>query len=163
MNAPMKLTHNTLSESLRLRICEGLGLHLAAAIDLTSQIKQAHWNVRGPGFYALHTLFDKVAETIETYADALAERIGTLGETAHGTIAQAAKRTFLIPYPLGIANESEHVFAVSSALAAFSQSVREAVAQATELGDAATADLYTEILRGTEQQLWFVESQRVPT
>ena len=160
MNAHVKTTHNTLSETIRQSACEGLNRHLAAAIDLQSQVKQAYWNVRGPGFMALHLLFDRVAEAVETYSDSLAERIGALGQTAHGTIGHAVNASFLIPYTLGIADEAEHVFAISAALAAFSQSVRDAVAQSTHQGDAATADLYTEILRGTEQQLWFVESHR---
>jgi starvation-inducible DNA-binding protein len=135
---------------------------LPAAIDLHAQLKQAHWNVRGPGFIAIHELFDKVSVQVENHSDLIAERAGGLGGTANGTIQVAAERSFLVPYPLDIADEHQHVFAVSGTLAAFGQSVREAIGQATTLGDANTADLFTEISRGIDQQLWFVESHIAP-
>jgi starvation-inducible DNA-binding protein len=158
----MHPTHNTLSETIRAQSVDLLNKHLAAAIDLHGQVKQAHWNVRGPGFIAIHELFDRVSEQVENYSDMLAERAGGLGGIAHGTIQAAAKRTFLIAYDLGIADETSHIFAVSAALAAFGQSVREAIGRATAFGDVNSADLFTEIGRGIDQQLWFVESHNSP-
>ncbi len=155
-------THNTLSENIRGQSVELLNKHLAAAIDLHAQVKLAHWNVRGPGFIAVHELFDKVSEEVEGFSDMLAERAGGLGGTAHGSVQVAAERSFLVPYPLGIADEKKHVFAISGALAAFGQSAREAINQATVFGDADTADLFTEMSRGIDQQLWFVESHVAP-
>jgi starvation-inducible DNA-binding protein len=158
----MHPTHNTLSETIRTQSIELLNKHLGAAIDLHAQVKQAHWNVRGPGFIAVHELFDKVSEHVEIYSDMLAERAGGLGGTAHGTIQAATAHSFLIPYDVGIADELSHIFAVSAALAAFGQSVREAIGLATAFGDPLTADLLTEIGRGIDQQLWFVESHSSP-
>ncbi len=158
----MQKTHNTLSEEIRIQSVELLNLHLAAAIDLHAQMKQAHWNVRGPGFIAIHELFDKVSTAIEDYSDMLAERAGGLGGTANGTIQTAVKHSFLIKYPLGIGDEMQHLFAVSGALAAFGGSVVEAIEKSTDIGDATTADLFTEISRGVDQQLWFVESHLAP-
>lgn len=158
----MQPTRNTLSENIRAQSIELLNKNLAAAIDLHAQMKQAHWNVRGPGFIAIHELFDKVSVEVENYSDLIAERAGALGGTAYGTIQVAAERSFLIPYPLGIADEKEHVFAVSGALAAFGQSVREAIVQAASYGDANSADLLTEVSRGIDQQIWFVESHVAP-
>ena len=158
----MQPTRNTLSEKIRAQSIELLNKHLAAAIDLHAQVKQAHWNVRGPSFIAIHELFDRVSEEVESYADLIAERAGGLGGTAHGSIQVVAERSFLIPYPLGIADENQHVFAVSAALAAFGQSSREAITLATDFGDADTADLFTEISRGIDHQLWFVESHIAP-
>jgi hypothetical protein len=100
-----------------LEICHATD-PLAAAIDLHAQVKQAHWNVRGPSFIAIHELFDKVSGEVENYSDLIAERAGGLGGTAYGTVQAAAERSFLIPYPLGIADEQEHVFAVSATLTA---------------------------------------------
>ncbi|KAB7739165.1 DNA starvation/stationary phase protection protein Dps [Parvibaculum sedimenti] len=158
----MQPTRNTLPENIRAQSVELLNRHLAAAIDLHSQIKQAHWNVRGLSFIAVHELFDKVAEEAENYSDLMAERAGGLGGTAYGTIQMAAERSYLIPYPLGIADEQQHIFAVAGALAAFGQSVREAIDQASGFGDADTADLFTEISRDVDHQLWFVESHVAP-
>jgi starvation-inducible DNA-binding protein len=158
----MQPTHNTLSENIRAQSVELLNKHLAAAIDLHAQVKQAHWNVRGPGFIAVHELFDKVSEEVENYSDLIAERAGGLGGAAYGTVQVAAKNSFLVPYALDIADETEHVFAISGALAAFGQSVREAIGQATTFGDVDTADLFTEISRGVHQQLWLVESHIAP-
>ena len=158
----MHPTHNTLSENIRAQSVELLNKHLAGAIDLYGQLKQAHWNVRGPSFIAVHELFDKVATEVDGYSDMIAERAGGLGGVAEGTIQLAAERSFLVPYPLRIADTNEHIFAVSATLAAFGQSARDAIGQATVLGDADTADLFTEISRGVDHQLWFVESHRPP-
>jgi starvation-inducible DNA-binding protein len=155
-------TRNTLSANIRAQSVELLNKHLAAAIDLHGQTKQAHWNVRGPNFIAIHTLFDQVADKIEGYSDLIAERARGLGGPAEGTIQVAARLSFMLAYPLGVADEQEHVFAVSGALAAFGESVREAIAHAETSGDADTADLFTEISRGVDQQLWLVESHAAP-
>ena len=158
----MQTTHNTLPETIRGEVIELLNKHLYAAIDLHAQVKQAHWNVRGPGFIAVHELFDKVSEAVEEFSDQLAERAGGLGGTAHGTVQAVAERSFLIPYPHGIADEKQHIFAVAGSLAAFGQSTREAIEHAAKAGDPATADLFTEITRGIDKQLWFVESHLAP-
>lgn len=158
----MRQTHNTLSEDIRAQSVELLNKHLAASIDLQAQVKQAHWNVRGPNFIAVHHLFDAVAAEVGTYSDLMAERAGGLGGTAHGTIQVAAERSFLVPYDLGIADEPKHLFAVAGTLAAFGESAREAIDAATAFGDVATADLFTEISRGIDQQLWLVESHIGP-
>lgn len=158
----MQKTHNTLPEEIRIQSVKLLNLNLAAAIDLHAQMKQAHWNVRGPSFIAIHELFDKVSTAVEEYSDLLAERAGGLGGTANGTIQTAVKRSYLNPYPLGIADELQHLFAVSNVLAAFGSSIIEAIEKSTEIEDATTADLFTEISRGVDQQLWFVESHLAP-
>lgn len=157
----MRQTKNTLSQNIRARSVELLNRHLAASIDLQAQVKQAHWNVRGPTFIAVHELFDKVAEEIENYADAIAERAGALGGIAHGTVQVAVKQSFLVPYPIAIALEKEHLFAIGSALAAFGQSARSAIDEASAYGDADTADVFTEVSRGIDAQLWRVESHSI--
>jgi starvation-inducible DNA-binding protein len=154
----MQTTHNTLSENIRAQSVELLNKHLAAAIDLHAQLKQAHWNVRGANFIAIHELFDKIAAKAESYSDLLAERARGLGGIAQGTVQLSAERSYLVPYSLDIADEQQHVFAVSSALAAFGGSTREASDISADFGDMGTADLFTEISRGIDQQLWFVES-----
>ena len=158
----MHATHNTLSENIRSRSVEVLNRHLAAAIDLHAQMKQAHWNVRGPGFIAIHELFDRIATEVEACSDQIAERAGALGGTAYGTIQTAVERSFLIPYPLGIADTHKHLFAVAGTLAAFGQSARDAAGETTGFGDLDTADLFTEISRGIDRQIWFVESHTAP-
>ncbi|MGV8996181.1 MAG: DNA starvation/stationary phase protection protein Dps [Parvibaculaceae bacterium] len=158
----MQSTRNTLSKEIRTQSVDLLNKHLAAAIDLHAQLKQAHWNVRGLSFIAIHELFDRVSIEAENYSDLIAERAAGLGGTAYGTIQSAVEHSFLIPYPLGIADELQHIFAVSGALAAFGQSTRDAIDLAAEFGDADTADLFTEISRGVDHQLWFIESHVAP-
>jgi starvation-inducible DNA-binding protein len=154
----MHPTHNTLPLEIRSQSVELLNRHLAAAIDLHAQVKQAHWNVHGPGFVAVHELFDRVSTDVEAYSDLLAERARGLGGAAHGTIQVAVARSFLVPYPLDVADVAQHIFSVSAALAAFGQSVRDAIGQSAAYGDPTTSDLLTEISRGIDRQLWFVES-----
>ena len=156
----MNPTHNTLSENIRAQSVQLLNRHLAAAIDLHGQMKQAHWNVRGPGFIAIHELFDSVAGAVEDYSDLFAERARELGGDAEGTIQVATERSYLLKYPLMVADCEEHVFAASGALAAFGEAAREAISLATGFADADTADLFTEVSRGVDHQLWLVESHQ---
>src|SRR5713101_191920 len=138
-------TSNTLSENIRSKSTELLNRHLAAAIDLHAEIKQAHWNVRGPAFIAIHELFDKVADVADGYSDTIAERAAALGGTAQGTVQVAVERSFLEQYKLGIAGERAHLAAVTAALAAFGDSARKAIDEAAAFGDADTSDVFTEI------------------
>jgi starvation-inducible DNA-binding protein len=147
-----------LSAGTRRKVADYLNERLADAIDLGAQTKHAHWNVKGPHFIALHELFDKVAESVEDHVDDIAERITTLGGTAYGTIAAAAKATSLKPYPEDIVEGIEHVEALSSALAQFGKQVRKGIDQTGKWGDADTADLLTGISRDVDKYLWFLEA-----
>jgi starvation-inducible DNA-binding protein len=151
-------TKNDLSETIRVKAIELLNARLADAIDLQTQAKQAHWNVKGPNFIALHELFDKVSEDVEDYVDSIAERAVQLGGVAEGTARMVAKRSALAEYPAKAVDGRGHVEALSSALAAFGKASRQAIAQANELGDLDTADLFTEVSRGIDKWLWFVEA-----
>src|SRR5438477_12000664 len=151
-------TQNDLPAQKRADVVAVLNPRLADAIDLMHQAKQAHWNVKGPNFIALHKLFDEIVDAAEEYMDLLAERVVQLGGTAEGTIQMAAQRSALKEYPLQMSAERDHVAALSSALAAFGKSVRQAIDQSDELGDRDTADIFTEISRGTDKYLWFVEA-----
>jgi starvation-inducible DNA-binding protein len=121
-------------------------------------MKQAHWNVKGPNFIGLHELFDEIDEAVEEYVDLIAERIVQLGGIAEGTARVSAARSRLEEYPLNIADGQAHVAAVSRALSTFGHDARNAINQATELEDADTADIFTEISRGIDKWLWFVEA-----
>ena len=151
-------TKNDLSEAVRVKVVELLNARLADAIDLQTQTKQAHWNVKGPSFIALHELFDKVNEDVEDYVDEIAERVVQLGGVAEGTARMAAKRSSLSEYPANTVDGRSHVEVLSSALAAFGKSARKAIDQTNELGDLDTADIFTEISRGTDKWLWFIEA-----
>ncbi|HEY7376169.1 MAG TPA: DNA starvation/stationary phase protection protein Dps [Polyangia bacterium] len=151
-------TKNDLSEGTRSKIVELCNARLADAIDLQTQCKQAHWNVKGPSFIALHELFDKVNEDAEEYVDLIAERVVQLGGIAEGTARSVAKRSSLAEYAAKGAGGRDHVEALSSALAAFGKGARAAINQADDAGDADTADIFTEISRGTDKWLWFVEA-----
>lgn len=151
-------TRNDLTEATRVKAVELLNARLADAIDLQTQTKQAHWNVKGPHFIGLHELFDKINEGVEDYVDDLAERAVQLGGVAEGTARAVAKRSSLPDYPAKVVDGRDHVEALSSALAAFGSAVRKVIDQANELGDLDTADLFTELSRGVEKWLWFVEA-----
>ena len=150
-------THNDLAKDARSAVIDILDARLADAVDLQTQMKQAHWNVKGPTFIALHELFDKVNEDVEDYVDDLAERLVQLGGVAHGTARQASARSTLPEYPT-VRDGHQHVEAVSAALAAFGKLVRAAIDATDRLGDRDTADLFTEISRGVDKWLWFVEA-----
>jgi len=135
-----------------------LNQRLADAADLKSQAKQAHWNVKGMNFIALHELFDKVASELDVHVDDIAERVTTLGGVAMGTVRVAAQNSSLAEYPLEISDGAAHVDALSTALSDFGKKIRADIDKAEELGDADTADLFTGISRQIDKLLWFVEA-----
>jgi starvation-inducible DNA-binding protein len=156
-------TMNDLPKTARIALNQLMNQRLADAFDLQSQIKQAHWNVKGPNFIGLHKLFDDVAEDVEAYVDLIAERIVQLGGVAEGTARMAAARTRLAEYPLDIAEGAAHVEAVARALSDFGKSARATIDEADALDDKDTADIFTEISRGIDKWLWFVEAHSQAT
>ena len=154
----MNPTKNDLPESTRAKVIELLNTRLADAIDLQTQCKQAHWNVKGPNFIALHELFDKVNEDAEEYIDDIAERAVQLGGVVDGTVRAVAQRSSLPQYPTHIVSGREHAEALSTALAAFGKLVRKDIETASELKDADTSDMLTGISRGVDKWLWMVEA-----
>lgn len=153
-------TKNDLPEDTRAQVVGLLNQRLADAIDLQTQCKQAHWNVKGPAFIALHKLFDEIKEEVEAYVDLIAERIVQLGGIAEGTVGVVARRTTLAGYPLALSAGADHVAALSDALAGLGRTARIGIEEMNELEDAATADVLTEISRGIDKWLWFVEAHQ---
>jgi len=154
----MYATKNDLPEPSRTKLVELCNARLAEAIDLQTQCKQAHWNVKGPDFIALHELFDKLNGDVENYVDLIAERAVQLGGIADGTARSIVKRSSLAEYLVVNGSGRAHLEALSSAFAAFGKLARHAIGQSAELNDADTTDLFTEVSRGTDKWLWFLES-----
>ena len=151
-------TKNDLPEATRVKAIELLNARLADCKDLQTQVKQAHWNVKGPNFISLHLLFDKINDDVENYVDEIAERAVQLGGVAEGTARAVAKRSSLAEYPAKAVDGRSHVEALSSVLAAFGKVVRQAITQANDFGDLDSADMFTEISCGIDKWLWFVEA-----
>lgn len=151
-------TKNDIPAASRKKLNVILSQILVDGVDLYSQTKQAHWNVKGENFIALHELFDSLAHEVREAVDTIAERIMQLGGNAQGTVRAAAKKTRLEEYPLDITDGQQHVEALSSALAEFNKYARKAIDESADLGDAVTADIFTGITRNLDKQLWFIES-----
>ncbi|OYW20437.1 MAG: DNA starvation/stationary phase protection protein Dps [Planctomycetales bacterium 12-60-4] len=154
----MHPTRIDLPEELREQVVVILNDRLADVLDLGLQAKQAHWNVKGPQFIALHELFDELSDILRDQSDEVAERITALGGTAEGTVAAVAGRTRLPTYPPEITAGRDHLQCLATALATYGKAVRFDIEQATRLGDADTADLFTGISREIDKQLWFLEA-----
>ena len=142
----------------RAKVIKLLNQHLADASDFWSQAKQAHWNVKGPDFWQLHKLFDEVAGEAAAWVDDLAGRVTALGGYATGTIRMAATSSRLPEFPTDITDSMVYVKAVATRLASFTNSAREAIDATDKLGDADTADLFTEISRCADKYLYFLEA-----
>lgn len=151
-------TENDIPQPRRAQLNALMNQRLADAVDLQLQLKQAHWNVKGPHFIGLHELFDQIDEAVESYVDLIAERIVQLGGIALGTVREAAARSRLEEYPLAIADGAAHVEAVARALSTFGREARMTIEEANAFDDADTADMFTEISRGIDKWLWFVEA-----
>lgn len=151
-------TSNDLASTTRRSAVEMLNEHLADAIDLHLQAKQAHWNIKGPNFVGLHDLFDRVAAQADEYSDLIAERAVALGGVARGTLQAVSAQSQLREYPIEVGDWRAHVRSMQDALATFGRGVRKAIDDATALNDVDTADLFTEISRAVDKSLWMVEA-----
>ncbi len=151
-------TKNDLALDVRTKMVDLLNARLADAIDAHNMVKQAHWNVKGPNFIALHELFDEVADRLIEYVDTIAERAVILGGIAQGTTQAVGANTSLTPYPLELQNSGKTVETLSNALADFGAKVRSSIDAADEVGDKDTADLFTEVSRGVDKDVWFISA-----
>jgi starvation-inducible DNA-binding protein len=151
-------TRNDLSHDARGTIVDLVNARLADTFDLYGQLKQAHWNVKGPDFIQLHALYDTIAESVLGFVDELAERATALGGLARGTVRLAAEKSSLDEYPLDAVDGMATVEVIADRLAAYGALVREAIATADKAGDADTADMFTEVTRAIDKHLWFVEA-----
>jgi starvation-inducible DNA-binding protein len=157
--ARMFETRNDLDVDSREKLVVLLNARLADTFDLYSQLKQAHWSVRGSDFIQLHELYDTIAESVLGFVDELAERATALGGLATGTVRMAADATSLDEYPLDAIAGEETVHVVADRIAAYGASVREAIEVTdSDLGDMDTSDLFVEISRAIDKHLWFVEA-----
>jgi len=157
----MTKTFNTrinLSPETRQTLIESCNTMLGTAVDLTMQVKQAHWNIKGPQFFARHQLFDHLADHLRDWSDDLAERAATMGGYARGTIRTAAEGSVLPEYDLDAVDGRQHLRILAERYATFCNRSREAIETSQKVGDPVTEDLFTEILRGAELDLWFLES-----
>jgi starvation-inducible DNA-binding protein len=151
-------TRLDLDANVRGRMIDMLNQQLADSFDLLSQTKQAHWNVKGPEFWQLHELFDKLAEGLEDDVDLIAERVTALGGEAMGTVRMAAQHSRLPEYPTGRMGSLEHVSALAERFGNYAASTRAGIDTAAQAGDQSTADLLTEISRQVDKYLWFLEA-----
>jgi starvation-inducible DNA-binding protein len=147
-----------LSEDKKSKLIEILNARLADAVDLKTQVKHAHWNVKGIHFFQLHELFDSIATHLEEQSDLIAERVTQLGGVANGTARQAASQSSIKEYDFNAVRGEEHVKALVQRLATLANAARAAIDETGKLGDQATADLFTEVTRAADKDLWFPEA-----
>ena len=153
-------TRVALPETARMKMVEMLNERLADFLDLERQSKQAHWNVKGHHFHALHELFDQTAALAVKWADDIAERAVQLGGVAEGTVQVVEERTQLAPAPLSAEDSEAWITVVSEALACCSNAARANIEDPEEVDDAVTTDLLTRIVGEADKQLWFVEAHQ---
>ncbi len=154
----MTTTRIDIGENVRNKMADPLNKAVIEGIDLAAQIKQAHWTVKGPNFIALHELFDTLRGNVDGYIDVMAERISQLGGTVHATVQEVAKETTLKAYPLSISDGMDHVDYLARGFAALAKRTRIAIDAASEAGDQATADIFTQVTRGLDKDLWFLDA-----
>lgn len=154
----MTFTRIDMGKNVRDNMCAMLNQRLAETIDLASQCKQAHWNVKGPHFIGLHELFDKFYTELQPQIDEIAERITALGGTAHGTVQTVARASELGKYPENIKMGDEHLKALGDSYAKFVKATRDGINEADEAEDKDTADLLTDVSRIVDKQLWMIDA-----
>jgi starvation-inducible DNA-binding protein len=151
-------TKNNLKSNAKSASIELLNARVADCIDLALLTKQAHWNLKGRQFIGVHEMLDGFRTQVDGYVDTMAERAVQLGGTALGTTQTTAKGTTLSPYPVDIYAIPDHLIALVERYGKAANNVRESIDQADEAGDADTADIFTEVSRGLDKALWFLEA-----
>lgn len=154
----MYKTPSPLPETARVAIAKVLNEQLATGLDLHSQIKLAHWNVRGPQFAALHPLFEQFANQLAVHNDAIAERAVTLGALAIGTARQVAAKSKLAEYPVATTKDLEHVAALAERFETYLEGARSTRATAEQHGDLTTVDLLAGVVEEVEKNAWFLRA-----
>ena len=157
-HARLHETHNDTKNNAKAVSMQVLQARMADGIDLALVTKQAHWNLKGPQFIGVHEMLDGFRDELDEWNDMMAERITQLGGTARGTVQEVGRETSLKPYPTNIYAVADHVTALIERYAAVANAVREGIATTNDAGDAGTCDLLTEVSRGIDKQLWFLEA-----
>jgi starvation-inducible DNA-binding protein len=151
-------TRNALDSNAKSAAISLLSARVSDSIDFALVVKQAHWNLRGKQFIAVHEMLDKLRADTDDYVDTMAERIVQLGGVAYGTVQTVARSTALPAYPTDIFPIEDHLKELSSRLASIANAVRGNIDDADEAGDPTTADVFTEVSRGLDKWLWFLEA-----
>lgn len=151
-------TRHDLDAATRADVVADLNQTLADTTDLQTQVKHAHWNVKGHQFQPLHELFDAQAALLADHADSIAERATALGGLAPGTARQAADASRLPEFPTDAVDGTDCLEALADRFALHAEHLRETIERAEAAGDLDTADLYTELSRAVDKQLWFLEA-----
>lgn len=162
MAKPASKSRIDLQDNAKATSIEVLQACLTDSIDLYNSTRQAHWNVRGPNFIGLHTMFETFYTTLETDIDEVAERLVQLGGTAVGGSQAVAGTTRLPAYPVELKAGSDHVAALADRYAALARTLREGIDQTDEAGDADTADILTGVSKNLDKALWMLEASADP-
>jgi starvation-inducible DNA-binding protein len=157
-HARMHATRNDTPTNAKAVVLGLLNARLADGIDLALATKQAHWNLKGPQFIAVHEMLDGFRGELDEWNDTVAERVAQLGGTALGTTQIVAGASKLAPYPTDIYSIADHIAALIDRYATYANAIRTSIDEATDAGDAGTADIFTEVSRGVDKQLWFLEA-----
>jgi starvation-inducible DNA-binding protein len=158
MEALMHVTKNSMPEKNRIELVFMLNRSLASTNDLYIQLKQAHWNIKGATFIAVHKLLDEIAEHVENQVDIIAERITSLGGTALGTLQKTLENSNLRIYPIDIFKIEDHIMHLTHNIAILAELTRTNIKRAEMLEDMVTSDMYIGLTQVLDHNLWFLEA-----
>lgn len=141
----------------RDKVAEILQRQLASLIDLTLIGKQAHWNLRGPEFRAIHLQLDEIVADVRLQSDDVAERILTLGVPADGRARTVAEQSKLPEFSEGYVGALDAARELADALDKAAMNLRSDLGQLGEL-DPVSEDLAIGIAAGLEKHQWMLRS-----
>ncbi|MDQ6526856.1 DNA starvation/stationary phase protection protein [Nocardioides sp. LHD-245] len=156
-NQTLHFTTPGLDEKAAGRVVELLQSRLDACTDLHLTLKHVHWNVVGPHFIAVHEMLDPQVDTVRGFADALAERIATLGGSPQGTPGALVERRPWDDYAIGRATTQQHLAALDVVYQGVISTYRDGIKELDDL-DLVTQDMFIAQTEQLELFHWFIRA-----
>lgn len=151
-------TNIGLPDKTRAQIAIILAKLLADEYLLSVKTRNAHWNVEGPDFHAMHAFFEQQYEQLEESIDDIAERIRAIGHGAPGSLSLMLKHTRLKELDKHLVTSAEFIAVLLADHEQIIRQLRQDAPKCAELGDDGTNDFLVGLMADHEKMAWMLRA-----